>query len=104
MQKPKKVEWLPVWSFACLLFLLFCAGTLIEARVGAALVVVVITIITTVSSILDDHYKSIKWYWFKKIYPESHKAIIWISISLGMFFVLILGKQYVINIKIEKNG
>lgn len=104
MQKPKKIEWLPVASFACLLFLLFTVGTLVDASVGITLVGLVVTFIATFSSILDDHYKHVKNLWFKKILPESHRAIIWISVSVGIFFVFVIGKQYLISIKIEKNG
>ncbi len=104
MSKKKKIKWLPVVSFACLLFLLFSVGSMINFKVGASLVGAVIMIITTFSSLLTPHYEDMRDRWFEKILPESHYVIIWLTALVGIVFLFMLNKQFRISFKIEKNG
>ena len=104
MTRPKRIRWLPVISFGCVLLLFFSAGSLVNAKIGIALVGFVVSSATILSLFFPDHLKHLMDLWSEKILDESHRVIIFISILFASALIFIIGREYRIKIvKVNQN-
>ena|SRR3989338_8953839 len=104
MTKSKKIKWLPVISFGCVLLLFFSVGSLVNVTVGISLVGSVVSIATVLGLFFPDHLKHLMSLWSDKIITESHQVIIFLSICFAAVLLFIIGREYRINIvKVKEN-
>jgi len=68
-------------------------------EVGATLISFVVVLLG-ILAIFSDHLKYLVQLWSEKFLPESHYALIILSIILGIIFLVVIGQNY--RIKIEK--
>lgn len=104
MKSKNKITWRPVISFSCLLACLFFFSSLISFKTAGILISAIIAILTTFSSLAEEHYNEIKGYWFNKILPETHNVFIISFLVIGSISLLMILENYRLSLKLEKRN
>src|SRR3989338_1589749 len=98
----KGLRWKPVFSFFCLLALIFFASALFSVKTSSILIGAITGSLAFFAGIFPDHYNHVKEFWFTRILPGTHLTLIVVFIIMCLTSIFLLFNNFRLSLQIEK--